>query len=349
MCQNKTEFSQEEYDLKIINYALNLSKKNIGLCAKNPSVAAIITKDNSIIATGITGKNGSPHAEIAAINKIKDKTILKQCQIYVTLEPCSHQGQNPPCVDAIIKYQFRRVIIANIDPNPLVNNQGINKLKQANIEVSTNILSKKGQEINKRFFKAITTKLPYVTLKLACSLDSKIACFNNDSKWISNESSRQLAHLLRSQNDAILIGKNTLIKDQPRLNCRTPGLEDYSPQIIIFTSSDLSDSDTKNLHSKPLIINPKENLKNSLNKLTKSGINSILIEGGAMTSTKFLQENLVDEIIIFRSNKIIGGDGISMFDNLGINNVKAAINNFKRVKIKEFGNDIVEILTNQQS
>jgi len=340
-------FNQKYLDKKIIGYALKLSKRNIGMTGPNPSVAAIITKDNTIISTGITGNKGVPHAEIIAINKIKDKSILKNCEIYITLEPCSHQGKTPPCVDELIKHNFKRVIIAAIDPNPLVQGRGINKLIAAGIKIESGILEDKSLEINKRFFKSISQNIPYITLKLATSLDGKISCSNGSSKWITNPKSRKYAHYLRSQNDTILIGKNTLKMDNPELNCRIEGLEEFSPRPIILTNdSDLDlDSNLKIARSQPLIISTKnQSLRKSVEELSSQGINSILIEGGSKAATAFLKEGLVDEIIIFRSNKIIGGDGISMFSDMEIKDVSEAISDFKRVTTRRFDEDLVEHL-----
>lgn len=335
------KIDQKDIDEKIINYALNLSKRNIGITGPNPSVAAIITLNNKIISTGITGFGGSPHAEINAMNKISDKTILKDCNIYVTLEPCSHFGKNPPCVDEIIKHNFKRVIISISDPNPLVNSQAISKLKLANIETTVRILENKALEINKRFFKSITKNIPYITLKLATSLDGKIACFNGESKWITNSKSRKYAHYLRSQNDTILVGNETLRKDNPSLDCRVEGLEGYSPKVIILSNNYQVDHSYK--IQDPIVLSTKDKtLKENLQDLSKKGINSILVEGGSKTATAFLKEGLVDEIVIFRSNKIIGGDGISMLSELEIDDVSRAISSFTRTKFQQFGDDLVE-------
>lgn len=343
----KHNTDQKTFDNKIINYALNLSKKNIGVTGSNPSVAAIITKDNSIIATGVTSKGGIPHAEINAINQIKDRSILKDCSIYITLEPCSHHGKTPPCVDELIKHSFQRVIISATDLNPLVNSNGIKKLVDSGIKVESGILENDALEINKRFFKSITKNTPYITLKLASSLDGKISCLNGSSKWITNPKSRKYAHFLRSQNDTILIGKNTLKNDNPSLDCRIDGLEEYSPRPIILSDNDDFDKNLKVFQSKPLFISTQnKTLAENLQELSSQGINSILVEGGSKVAASFLKEGLVDEIIIFRSNKIIGGDGISMFSDLGTKDVAEAISNFKRTTIRQFDEDLVEHFKN---
>lgn len=341
----KHTLTQNTLDKKIINYALNLSRKNIGITGPNPSVGAVIAKNNVIISTGITAITGTPHAEINAINKIKDKSLLKDCDIYVTLEPCSHYGKNPPCVDAIIEHKFRRVIIATTDPNPLVNTSGIQKLISANINVEVGILENKALTINKRFFKAIQEKMPYITLKLATSLDGKIGCANGSSKWITNSQSRQYAHYLRSQNDTILIGSNTLKKDNPTLNCRLEGLENFSPRPIILSNNTKISPSANISQSQPIIISTQhKTLRTNLKELCEQDINSILIEGGSKVAASFLKEGLVDEIVLFRSNKIIGGDGISMFDDFGYEDIADAIDSFKRVSVKQFDEDLVEHL-----
>jgi diaminohydroxyphosphoribosylaminopyrimidine deaminase/5-amino-6-(5-phosphoribosylamino)uracil reductase len=355
-------------DKKFIAYALNLAKKNRGQTAPNPVVACVIVKDGKILASGITAKNGRPHAETIAIAKIADKKNLEEAEIYVALEPCSHFGQTAPCVDEIIKYKFKKVVIATQDPDERVNGQGIKKLREAAIDVVCRVLEKEAQEINKGFFKAKKTGLPYVTLKLATSLDGKIATKNFQSKWITGEKSRLFAHHLRSINDAILVGANTVRKDNPSLDCRISGLEDFSPQRVIISNNLDFDSDLKifqNLKKIPTTIftgadsrqlknsavkvilcqkkNNKIDLYDVLQKLCESGVNSVLVEGGQRIATQFLQENFVDELIWIRSKKIIGDDGIAAIGDMGFTKISEVMDGFVRQETKELGDDLAEI------
>jgi diaminohydroxyphosphoribosylaminopyrimidine deaminase / 5-amino-6-(5-phosphoribosylamino)uracil reductase len=359
-------------DEKFISYALNLAKKNLGKTAPNPVVGCVIVQNDEIISTGITAQGGRPHAETIAIEKITDKKICNQATIYVTLEPCSHFGHTNPCVDEIIKHKFKKVVIAMQDPNPLVNGQGIKKLRDAKIEVVcgpwSKTLEKEALEINKGFFKSQLAKTPYVTLKLATSLDGKIATKSFDSKWITSPKARQFSHHLRSINDAILVGANTVRKDNPSLDCRIADLESFSPKRVIISKGldfDFSSKIFQNCDKIPTIIltslseapqqfsnfqvircaekNDKIDLRDALQKLCANGINSVLIEGGQKTATEFLKENLVDELVWIRSAKIIGDDGISAIGALNLLQVSEALTNFSKHETKELANDLIEI------
>ena len=355
-------------DKKFISYALNLAKKNLGKTAPNPVVACIIVKDGLIISSGVTAKGGRPHAEIIAINQISDKKNLEGAEIYITLEPCSHFGQTAPCVDEIIKNKFKKVVIATQDIDERVDGAGIGKLRQAGINVVCGVLEKEAQEINRGFFKAKKTGLPFVTLKLATSLDGKIATKNFDSKWITSEKARQFSHLLRAENDAILVGANTIKKDDPSLDCRIAGLEDYSPKRVVVANDlefDIAAKIFQNIKKIPTIILTKNGEKNSANltaeiifcaekngnvdlkdalrKLHESGVNSVLIEGGQKIATEFLKENLVDELVWIRNKKIIGDDGISAIGEMGFSKISDVLNDFCRSEIRELDEDLIEV------
>ncbi len=355
------------FDEKFISYAINLSKKNLGLTAPNPCVGCVITQNNQIISSGVTASGGRPHAEKIAIDKVKNKEDLKGAVIYVTLEPCFHFGETSPCVDEIIKFKFKKVVIAIKDSDKRVDGKSIKKLQDAGIEVVCGILEKEAKEINKAFFKRDLTKLPYITLKIASSLDGKIATKNFDSKWISNEQSRKFSHYLRSINDAILVGANTIRKDNPKLDCRLNNLEEFSPKKVIIAKNldfdiDLeifkksetiillpenSKSENSKLKNIKIIFCKEKNnqidLKDALEKLAASGINSLLVEGGQNIATQFIKENLIDEMVLIRSSKIIGNDGIDAIGEMNFDKISEVINNFRRVEIKEFGEDLVEI------
>ena len=334
----------KNFDEKFISYALNLAKKNLGLTAPNPVVGCVIVKDGQIISSGVTAKNGRPHAEKIAIEKISNKEILKGAEIYVTLEPCSHFGKTSPCADEIIKYQFKKVVIATQDPDHRVNGNGIKKIQEAGIEIVCGILEKEAREINRGFFKSRTSGLPFVTLKIATSLDGKIATKNFDSKWITGEKAREFSHILRAKNDAIIVGANTVRKDNPSLDCRITGLEEYSPKpVIISNKSDFS-SDLKlfqNPQNPPIILGGK--ITDILKKLCADGFNSVLVEGGQNVATQFLVENLVDELVWIRNKKIIGNDGIASIGELGFSSINEVLNKFAKVEIRELEEDLIEI------
>ncbi len=352
-------------DEKFINIALNLAKKNLGLTAPNPVVGCVIVKDGVIIATGVTAPSGRPHAENIAINKVKDKSHLEGATLYVTLEPCCHLGATGACTDLIIASKIKKVVIACQDPDKRVNGGGIAKLCQASIDVACGIIENEAREFNKAFFKRQKTGLPYVTLKLATSLDGRIATKTGDSKWITGEKSRRYAHYLRAQNDAIIIGANTLRQDNPMLDCRISGLEEYSPTRIIVANNldfdcemqifqtahkiktiiltnkiNASAQEEKINELKKLAVefifceenvakhydkNNKIDLRLALHKIAESGINSVLVEGGKNLATQFLQKDLVDELIWINGNQIIGEDGLSALGNIGVEKIGDAL------------------------
>jgi len=346
-------------------YALRLAGKQLGLTAPNPAVGCVIALDSEIISSGVTAKGGRPHAEKIAIDKISDKSILKNATIYVTLEPCSHVGQTAPCIDEIIKNNFKKVVIALQDSDSRVNGAGIKKLRDAGIDVLCGVLEKEAREINRGFFMNREKNRPFVTLKLATSLDGKIATKNFDSKWITSPKARQFAHHLRAINDAILVGANTVRYDDPSLDCRISGLEEFSPKRIvlaskfdlaqsakIFQNQDkietiiLSGEEIKNAPAKVILCcvkNDRIDLIDALQNLAQSGINSLLIEGGQKTATQFLKENFVDELVWIKNKKIIGNDGIAAIGDLHCTAVDEALANFSRVNVKELEEDLITI------
>ena len=352
-------------DKKFLLTTINLSKKNLGITSPNPTVGCIIVKNGEILSTGITSKGGRPHAENVAINKVIDKNKLIGATLYVSLEPCCHFGQTSPCTDIIIESKISRVVIAAIDSDGRVNGKGIEKLRQNGVKVDIIELDE-AFEINKGFFKAKRSGLPYITLKLATSLDGKIATKSFESKWITGGKARKFAHYLRSINDAILIGAQTLKYDDPALDCRIFGLEEYSPKRFVITNRFNFDENyqifrsTKKIPTTILanknLVNQKNlekfknlgveiisceekndiiDLKLMLEKICESGINSILIEGGQNLATQLLRENLVDELIWIQNQKIIGSDGISAIGEFGFQKIDDVFDNFKRQRIEE--------------
>lgn len=330
-------------DQKFISYALNLARRNLGATAPNPVVGCVIVKNNSIIATGVTAQKGRPHAEQIAIAKIADKNDLIGAEIFVTLEPCAHFGQTEPCADLIIAHQFKRVVIATTDPDTRVNGKGLTKIQEAGIEVICGVMEKEARELNRGFFKARNEGIPFVTLKIATSLDGKIATKNFASKWITSETARQFSHLLRAKNDAIIVGANTLRQDNPSLDCRISGLEDFSPQPIIISNQKEFSADLKIFHNHkkpPLILNG--DVKNILEKICQAGFNSVLIEGGQNIATQFLKADLIDEIVWIRSKKIIGNDGIAAIGDLGFTSIAEVLNQFSRKDVRQLEEEIIE-------
>ena len=295
--------------------ALDLANMGSGFVAPNPLVGCVIVKNDSIIGEGFHKKYGEAHAEVNAINSLVDPSDIVGSTIYVNLEPCSHHGKTPPCADLLIKSRVKRVVICNIDPNPVVAGEGIAALKKAGIEVSIGLLTEKGEEINRKFFHFQREKKPYITLKFACSQDHFIAKVNGEPISFSNSESQQLVHKMRAENQAILIGVQTAIADNPTLNVRF--WQGNSPLRIIIDPSNRLPKEAKLVKDQaPLLVftkhhsetvgdkkwiavgdkNPQEFLDSILTYCYQKNIQSIMVEGGTRTAIQFHTAGLINEI-----------------------------------------------------
>jgi diaminohydroxyphosphoribosylaminopyrimidine deaminase / 5-amino-6-(5-phosphoribosylamino)uracil reductase len=279
--------------------ALQLAEIGRGSVSPNPMVGCVIVHNGLIIGEGWHQKYGDWHAEVNAVESVVDKTLLQEATVYVTLEPCSHFGKTPPCADLLVKHQVKKVVICNFDPNPLVAGKGIKKLQDAGIEVVTGVLEENGRKLNARFFTVIEKKRPYIILKWAETADGFIAGENFEQVKISNALSHKLSHKWRSEEDAIMVGTNTALYDNPQLNVRN-----WTGRNPIRIVIDRNNRLPKNLHlfddSVKTII-----LKNQLqlDELQKAKIQSVIVEGGTKLLQSFIDENIFDEIRIFRSKK----------------------------------------------
>jgi diaminohydroxyphosphoribosylaminopyrimidine deaminase/5-amino-6-(5-phosphoribosylamino)uracil reductase len=295
--------------------------KGLGSVAPNPMVGCVIVHNDEIIGEGYHEFYGGPHAEVNAINSVKNKDLLKESTVYVNLEPCNHQGKTPPCSDLLVHHQVKRVVIGCVDSFEKVAGKGIEKLRSAGIDVITNVLEKECREINKRFFTFHEKKRPYIFLKWAQTKDGFISRNKEDIKgnnnWITCEESKTLVHQWRSEEGAILIGYNTALIDNPQLNTRLASGKNPL-RIVIDNQLTLAQS----LHifdntSNTIIFNSIENkkvektewvkvtsLQEILDFLYQRNISSLIIEGGAKTLQKFINANLWDEALVFVSDKI---------------------------------------------
>ncbi|HEY9008553.1 MAG TPA: bifunctional diaminohydroxyphosphoribosylaminopyrimidine deaminase/5-amino-6-(5-phosphoribosylamino)uracil reductase RibD [Ohtaekwangia sp.] len=281
----------------------------------NPMVGSVIVHDGKIIGEGWHRTYGQAHAEVNAVQQLTDKSILRESTIYVNLEPCSHTGKTPPCADMLVQHQVKKVVIANLDSNPLVAGNGVKKLRAAGIEVVTGILEKQGRELNKRFFTFMEKNRPYIILKWAETADGFIARENFDSRWISNEHARQLVHKWRSEEDGILVGARTAMHDNPQLNVRDWTGRDPVRIVIdrylkLSAKLHLFDRKQKTIcynvlkheeHNNLLLIRLDEQdfLQQLVKDLVKQKIQSVIIEGGAATLAMFIGNELWDEARIF--------------------------------------------------
>lgn len=299
--------------------ALELAALGREWVSPNPMVGCVIVHEDKIIGEGFHQKFGEPHAEVNAVNSVTDKSLLSESTVYVTLEPCSHYGKTPPCAELLIKHKVKKIVICNEDPFPKVAGRGIQMLKDAGIEVETGLLSEKGEELNKRFFKANRIGIPYVILKWAETADGFIANADGSPVKISNTTTDVTVHRWRAEEDAILVGKNTVISDNPRLNVRH-WIDGKNPVRVILDSK-LEVDKAKNIFNgtqKTLIFNSvlskvennvefiqSEDLINTLKILKSQGINSVLVEGGRNIHKSFIRQKLFDEIRIIKSSKIL--------------------------------------------
>lgn len=322
-----------ELDEVYMRMALDLARKGKGWTTPNPLVGAVIVKGGRIIGQGYHQKYGQPHAEVNAIASAKED--VTGATLYVTLEPCSHFGKTPPCSDLLIDKNIKRVVVGTLDPNPLVAGKGIERLRNNGIEVVTGVLEEESQKLNEIFIKYIVTKEPFVVMKNAMSLDGKIATVTGESQWISGESSRKQVHSLRHELAGIMVGIETIIKDDPQLTSRT--LNSRNPIRIVvdsqlripIASKVLTQQDkaktivatTKRANNEKLdtlkqmgieVIVIKEkyervDLRELMKVIGAKGIDSILLEGGANLNFSALEEGIVDKIQSYIAPKIIGG------------------------------------------
>lgn len=355
--------SQEE---KLMKRALELAKKGEGKVNPNPLVGALVVKDGKIIGQGYHQEYGGPHAEVSALCDAGDET--KGADLYVTLEPCTHHGKTPPCVNKVIESQVKKVFIGSRDPFPEVNGKGIDTLREAGIAVEEGIREEEAKKFNEIYFKYITTGKPFVMLKMAMTLDGKIATRTGDSKWISNEESRKFVHSLRNKYSSVLIGINTVLKDDPRLNVRL--VDGVDPLRIVLDSEGkiplkakiiTEKSEAKTIIATTKIPKEKEkalaefnvlvwkldekngrvNLSSLLERLSREKIDSVIVEGGGTVAWSFLESGLLDKVIFFVAPKIVGGKrALTPVEGEGVKKIIDAFE-ITTYSVEMLGNDLV--------
>ena len=298
--------------------AIDLARKGKYLTKPNPMVGCVIVKDSEVIAEGYHMKYGSNHAEINALEDLnKNNNIseaeFRQLTLYCTLEPCCHHGKTGPCTDAIIKSGIKKVVIGIKDPNPKVSGSGIKQLEDNGIEVLSGFFEEELIELNKHFFFKNTYNRPYIAVKIASSADGMSHRKDNTFTWITSEQSRDDVQIVRAGFDAILTGGNTLRNDNPRMNARVD-FEVNQPQKILLTSQEIN-KESNFFKSGDVIINRSSDLNKVVTELSNIEINSILVEAGPNLVNAFLDNHLVDEIIIYKSNITLGNEGVSWFEN----------------------------------
>jgi diaminohydroxyphosphoribosylaminopyrimidine deaminase/5-amino-6-(5-phosphoribosylamino)uracil reductase len=320
----------QEKDNTFMQRALQLARKAKGTTFPNPAVGAVIvTPDGKIAGEGATGACGEPHAEKRALKKAG--AAARGATMYVTLEPCSHFGRTPPCTDEIIKAGIGKVVAAVKDPNPLVSGKGLRQLKASGIDTQIGLLAREATLINEDFFWTIIRKRPWVTLKLAMTLDGHVADYRNDSKWITSEAARREVQEIQRCHCAIAVGKNTLLHDNPKLTARC-GKKTYYPARIVFSSNAnlpeesyfvtrasetrsivVRKSETANIIRNTSIelwhtgaIDSADHINAFLDMAYTEGLHSILVEGGQQLASGFLEHGFVNKVYLFYGNKLFG-------------------------------------------
>jgi diaminohydroxyphosphoribosylaminopyrimidine deaminase/5-amino-6-(5-phosphoribosylamino)uracil reductase len=359
-------------DTVFMRAAIALSRRALGTTWPNPAVGCVIVQDGAIIAQGVTAPGGRPHAETQALSMAGD--LARGATAYVSLEPCAHYGQTPPCAQALIDAGIARVVIGARDPDARVDGAGVAMLRDAGIAVTEDVLADEAEIPLQGFLTRIRHQRPMVTLKLATTLDGRIATHSGDSQWITGEPARKSAHALRGRHDAIMVGVGTVLADDPDLTCRIDGYNPR-PQPRIVTDSHLRTPLTARIVA-TADINPTWILHRdgadpariealtasgvrcletasadigvdpaaALAALAEEGLTSILLEGGARLAASLLRAELVDRLALYQAPSIIGGDGIPALQAMGVE-VVAAMPRFRRVAQTLVGDDLLTEFT----
>ncbi|WP_211212222.1 bifunctional diaminohydroxyphosphoribosylaminopyrimidine deaminase/5-amino-6-(5-phosphoribosylamino)uracil reductase RibD [Kiloniella laminariae] len=357
-------------DLQHMTAALSLAGRGLGRTAPNPAVGCVLVKDGRVVGRGFTQPGGRPHAEVGALAQAGAQA--RGATAYVTLEPCAHHGKTPPCADALIAAGISRCVVAVEDSDARVQGRGLSRMREAGIVVETGLCRQEAEDLNAGFFTRVRHGRPLVTLKVATTLDGRIATKTGESKWITGEAARRAGQMLRVRNDAILVGSGTAVLDDPRLDVRLQGLEDASPLRVVMDGRlrlplthglvatatkratllmTLEGNDPDRLQAYreagvEVVTLPKDSQGYidpgiALRELGNRGITRVLIEGGSHIIGSLFQADLVDRIVWFRAAKIIGGDGISASVGFGLERLELAPR-FHLTSVSKRGDDIME-------
>ncbi|MEM7043286.1 MAG: bifunctional diaminohydroxyphosphoribosylaminopyrimidine deaminase/5-amino-6-(5-phosphoribosylamino)uracil reductase RibD [Pseudomonadota bacterium] len=348
------EVTPSEADRRFMAAALALGERGLGRTWPNPSVGCILVKDGQVVGRGWTRPPPGNHGEVEALRRAGERAL--GATAYVTLEPCCHYGRTPPCTMALIHAGVRRVVVAATDPFPRVDGRGIEQLRQSGIQVDVGLFRERAEEQNAGFFLNVTAKRPLVTLKLATSLDGRIATASGESQWITGERARTCGHQLRASHDAIMVGANTARVDDPSLTCRLPGMNDRSPvRVVVSRGGRLSLesrlAQTASTYPTWMIVasgmppeallaheqagidilrighDPEDerlDLRLALRALAERGITRLLVEGGAALAASLLRMKLVDRLVTFQSPMALGAESLPAIGELAVNRLADA-------------------------
>lgn len=353
--------------------ALDLARRGLGGVWPNPAVGCVIVKDGRTVGRGWTQPGGRPHAETEALSRAG--AAAAGATAYVTLEPCAHHGKTPPCAEALVAAGVARVVAAIEDPDPRVSGQGLARLRAAGIVVAQGPCAGEAAEINAGFFMRLRAGRPLITWKAATTLDGRIATHGGESRWITGAAARQMAHRLRAESDAIMVGVGTALADDPELTCRLPGLHGRSPVRVVVDSHlrlpltsrlaatardvptwllTLSGNDPWRREAfldcgvDLIEVSPDNegnlDLRAGLRALGSRGLTRVLAEGGSRLAASLLRNDLVDRVVWFRAPCLIGGDGIPAAVSFGVDHL-VQTPSFVRTGVAELGGDLMELLT----
>ncbi len=353
-------------DEKWMKRVLRLAEKGKGRTSPNPMVGAILVKDGTVVGEGYHARAGEAHAEIVALRKAGPSS--RNATLYLNLEPCTHYGKTPPCAPAVIEAGVGHVIIGMEDPNPLVRGRGIKALKEAGVTVRVGVLEEECRRLNEAFCKYIVKKEPFIILKIAATLDGRVATRQGDSKWISSDASRRLVHRLRNEVDGVLVGISTVLKDDPLLTTRMVRGRDpwriildthlripekanvlqTSPSKTIIATTEAAPKDKRNrleeVGASVLIFPSKQDkvdLRACLSKLGEMGMMSLMVEGGTQINGSFLDEGLVDKVVLFLSPRLIGDhQALGIFGGHGVRDLSQAPV-LKDMRVRKIGGDLL--------
>lgn len=355
-------------DASLMELALRLAGRGLGRVAPNPAVGCLIFRNSRLVGRGWTQPGGRPHAETEALAQAGE--AARGATVYVTLEPCAHQGRTPPCAEALVAAGVARVVVACEDPDPRTAGKGLERLRAAGIETVCGVASDAARALNAGFFLRQTAQRPMVTLKLATSLDGRIASRTGHSHWITCAAARRHGHMLRATHDAILIGAGTLVADDPALTCRLPGLADRSPIRIVLGGAPQALASSKLTQQTDIAPvwhavarggagMPAEDgrmrrfhiageddtarIHDLLQQLAAAGITRLLVEGGASTAAGFLRAGRVDRLCLYRAGKLIGGDGLAAVGPLGVQDVARDTPKFRLFETQPLGDDVLDV------
>ncbi len=351
-------------DEPYMRLALDLAGQRLGTTSPNPTVGAVLVRQGEVVGQGVTQPVGGPHAEVEAIREAGEKAA--GAVLYVTLEPCAHHGRTPPCVDRVLSSGIARVVCAMIDPDARVSGRGVERLRQAGVEVTVGVLEREARRLNAYYVKHRTTGLPFVVLKLAQSLDGRIATASGDSKWITGEAARRRAHGLRSRVDAVLVGAGTVVADDPMLTVRM--VEGRDParivvdsalripekarilgpgRVIVATADRADEGRARRLRERGAEVwrfpgaDGRVDLRALVAELGRKDFLSVMIEGGGQVAASALRAGLVDQVQVFIAPRLIGA-GVGAVGGLNIAGITEAVR-LADVEVEPVGDDLLYV------